>query len=216
LIKATEKERKLTVDILVEAFMPLEDDNSINYIVGTGEKRLGRMQVLMGYLFDKALRSGAVYLSDNLGCCLLITHADKDGFSAQKVLSSLRLLFKCIGLAKLPKVLKRQRIIERNYPNGKYIRPMIFAVKQEYQGTVTAAKLIMQVYRENKNLRLPIIVDTASKDLVRLYQKFGLEIFNVEKELGFPIYLLRMYEVPDLENGRKSSKTEHNERRIQV
>ena len=32
----------------------------------------------------------------------------------------------------------------------------------------------------------------ASEDHKRLYEKFGLKIYNIEEELGFPIYLLRM------------------------
>jgi predicted acetyltransferase len=69
---------------------------------------------------------------------------------------------------------------------------MIFAVKNEYRGTTTAAKLILEVFRDFKNSQLPVIVDTASKDHVKLYQKFGLKTYKKEVELGFPIYLMRM------------------------
>ena len=99
------------------------------------------------------------------------------------------------GLERVNKVLKRQEIIQRNYPKGEYIRPMIFAVKNEFKGTVTAAKLIMQVFKDFKKNELPIIVDTASEEHVRLYQKFGLKVFKKEEGLGFPIYLLRMNQV---------------------
>ncbi len=174
------------------------------------------MRLLMEYLFDKALRTGEIFLSDNLGSCLLTTYAHKDNFSLAKLFSTLRLALFCIGLPRIGDVLKRQKIIQRNYPKGKYIRPMIFAVKNEYQGTVTAAKLIMQVYKEKQHLELPIIVDTASEDLVNLYQKFGLRIFNTENDLGFPIYMLRMDKVPDMKGGKQQKKVKKDESRIQV
>jgi hypothetical protein len=192
LIRARKEDKKEVVAILVEAFEPLNEDNSINLVVKPDENRVERMQVLMEYLFDKAMRTGEVFLSDNRASCLLITYAHKDKFSLSKLFSTLRLAFKCIGIERVGKVLKRQKIVQRNYPEGEYIRPMIFAVKKEYKGTVTAAKLIMQVFKDFKDNQLPVIVDTASEDHVRLYQKFGLKIYNKEKELGFPIYLLRM------------------------
>ena len=192
MVRADFRDRQLVVDILVEAFEPLDDDNSINFVVKQDEKRTERMQVLMGYLFDKAMRSGEVFLSDNRASCLLISYAHKDRLGLAKMLSTLRLAFGCIGIERVGKVLKRQKIVQRNYPNGKYIRPIIFAVRRDYKGTATAAKLILQVFQDFKNNQLPVIVDTASEDHVKLYEKFGLKIFNKEEALGFPIYLLRM------------------------
>lgn len=192
MIRAGLKDKKLVIDILVEAFEPLDDDNSINFVVKQDERRLQRMHILMGYLFDKAMRSGEVFLSDNRACCLLVSYAHKDRSGLAKMFANLRLAFMCIGIERVGKVLRRQKIVQRNYPNGKYIRPMIFAVKADYKGTATAAKLILQVFQDFKNNQLPVIVDTASKNHVRLYEKFGLKIFNKEEALGFPIYLLRM------------------------
>ena len=195
MIRATQEDKKLVIDILVEAFGPLDEDNSINFVVKQDDRRTYRMHVLMGYLFEKAIHSGEIFLSDNRASCLLITYPHKDKLRFSKVLSTLRLAFQCIGIERVGKVLRRQKIIQRNYPNGEYIRPMIFAVKNEYKGTVTAAKLIMQVFKDFEKNELPIIVDTASEEHVRLYQKFGLKVYNKEEGLGFPIYLLRMNRV---------------------
>ena len=192
MIKAEIKDKKRVVDILVEAFASLEEMNSINFIVKQDEKCLERMKILMEYLFDTAIRSGDVFLSDNRASCLLVNYADKNNFSFASLKGKLKLAFKCIGIFRVFKVLKRQNIVQRNYPKTNHIRPIIFAVKNEYKGTVTAAKLIMQVFKEFENNTLPVIVDTTSKDHVKLYQKFGLEVFNKEEGLGFPIYLLRM------------------------
>lgn len=192
MIRASKKDKIAVVNILVEAFEPLTEDNSINFVVKQDDKRTERMRVLMEYLFDKAMRTGAVFLSDNRASCLLISYADKDKFGISKLMSNLRLAFNCIGIERVSEVLKRQKIVERNYPKENHIKPMIFAVKNEFKGTVTAAKLILQVFNDFKDNQLPIIVDTASEDHVKLYQKFGLKIYNTEEELGFPIYLLRM------------------------
>lgn len=192
MIRASKEDKIAVVNILVEAFEPLTEGNSINFVVKQDDKRTERMRVLMEYLFDKAMRTGAIFLSDNRASCLLISYAHKDKFGISKLMSNLRLAFKCIGIERVSEVLKRQKIVERNYPKENHIKPMIFAVKNEFKGTVTAAKLILQVFSDFKDNQLPIIVDTASEDHVKLYQKFGLKIYNTEEELGFPIYLLRM------------------------
>ena len=192
MIRAKKEDRSLVVEILLEAFEPLREDNSINFVVKQDAKRKQRMQVLMEYLFDKAMRTGAVFLSNNRASCLLISYAHRDTFSFKKMSSTLNLVFKCIEVRRVQKVLKRQNIVQRNYPDGNYIRPMIFAVKNEYKGTTTAAKLILEVFRDFRNNQLPVIVDTASEKHVELYKKFGLKIYKKEKELGFPIYLMRM------------------------
>lgn len=192
MIKAKISDKKLVVDILVEAFAPLKEKNSVNFIVKQDEKSLERMRILMEYLFDNAMRSGEIFLSDNKASCLLVSYANKNNFSFTSLRGKIRLAFKCISIFRVFRVLKRQSIIQRNYPKTNHIRPMIFAVKNEYKGTATAAKLIMQVFKEFQNNTLPIIIDTASKDHVKLYQKFGLKVFNKEEGLGFPIYLLRM------------------------
>lgn len=192
MIRAKKEDKSLVVAILLEAFEPLKEDNSINFVVKQDKNRKERMRVLMQYLFDKAMRTGAVFLSNNRASCLLISYAEKDTFSWEKVVSTLNMVFKCIGVTRVRKVLKRQQIVQRNYPKGNYIRPMIFAVKNEYKGTTTAAKLILEVFRDFKNNELPVIVDTASEDHVKLYKKFGLKTYKKEQELGFPIYLMRM------------------------
>ena len=190
--RARKKDKKLVVDILVEAFESLKGDNCINSVVNQDERRTERMQVLMEYLFDKAMRTGAIFLSDNRASCRLISYPHKDKISILKFSSILRLTFECIGINRVGKVLKRQKMVQRNSPSGKHIRPLIFAVKKEYKGTSTAAKLIMQVFEDFKENLLAVIVDTVSEDLKRLYKKFGLKIYNIEEKLGFPIYLFRM------------------------
>lgn len=192
LIRATHSDRELVVSILVEAFEPLTEDNSINLIARNDNKRGKRMQILMSYLFDKAMRTGEVFLSDNRESCLLISYEDKTLLSWASIKADIHLGIHAIGIKRLFQVIKRQRIVKRNYPKTNHIRPLILAVKNEYKGTVTAAKLVLQVFKDFENNTLPIIVDTASEEHVKLYQKFGLKVFNKEEELGFPIYLLRM------------------------
>ena len=69
---------------------------------------------------------------------------------------------------------------------------MIFGVKNEFKGGVTAARLMLNVKNYYENNTLPVLIDAAAEYNVKLYQKFGFRIIKKENTLGFPIYFLRI------------------------
>lgn len=192
MIIAELKDKAVVVDILVSAFRGLKEGNSINFIVKQDDKRIERMRVLMGYLFENAMAFGKVYLSNNRKSCLLLKYPYKEKNTIKTVLWKIQLVYKCIGIERTFEILKRQRIVKRYMPSEKYIRPLITGVKKEYRGGVTAARLMIDVIDEHKNNTLPVIVDTVSDYNLKLYQKFGFDIFGKDETLGFPIYFLRI------------------------
>ncbi len=192
MIKAKSADKSTVVDILVSAFAPLHEENSINLVVKQDKKRLKRMRVLMGYLFERALLFGEVYLSNNKQACLLINYPHKEKTNLQTIWWDIKLAVQCIGIERIFKVLKRQLMAKRHYPKENHIRPMIAGVKENSKGNGTAARLMLEVMAYHKNNRLPVLIDAASPDNARLYQKLGFRIIKKDELLGFPIYFLRL------------------------
>ncbi len=192
MIRADVKDKKLVVDILTSAFIPKKENNSINLVVKQDKNRIQRMRVLMGYLFDRAMLFGAVFISDNKKACLLLNYPHKEKITCQTMQLDLQLAVQCIGIERVFKVLKRQRVARRNYPKEKYIKPIIVGVESEINGKGSAARLIIEVKNHYVNNQLPVVIDAASEDNVRLYKKFGFRVINKEEALGFPIYYLRL------------------------
>lgn len=190
--KAEYIDKKLVVEILVSAFSPLEEINSINFVVKQDEKRILRMQVLMEYLFEKTFRYGQIYISDNRKACVLLKFPFNEKITFKTILLDIKLAVKCIGIERVFGVLKRQQIASRHYPSEEHIRPLIMGVKKEYKGKGTAARLMLEVMNEFKRNKRPVIVDAASEKNVQLYMKFGFKIIKKEEALGFPIYFLRL------------------------
>ncbi|UMB52917.1 GNAT family N-acetyltransferase [Lutibacter sp. A64] len=190
--KATDIDKQLVSEILVSAFSPLKEKNSINLVLKQDKKRIERMQLLMEYLFERSIRFGEIYISDNNKACILLKfpHQEKTTFST--LLLDVKLIFKCIGFKRVFKVLKRQLIAARYYPKEKHIRPVIMGIKKEYDGSGTAARLMLEVKKHLKNNQLPVIIDAASEKNVKMYQKFGFKIQKKEDVLGFPMYFLRL------------------------
>jgi ribosomal protein S18 acetylase RimI-like enzyme len=190
--KAQYSDKKLITDILVSAFIPKTEINSINFIVKQDKKRVERMRVLMEYLFDTAFYFGAVFISNNDESCILLKYSDKGKITLRTIRLDLRLALKCIGLERVFKVLKRQLIVKQYDPKEKHIHPLIFGVKAESKGNGNAARLMLQVKEHFKENRLPVIVNTASKQNTKLYKKTGFKIIKKDEALGFPIYYLRL------------------------
>jgi len=166
--------------------------NSINLVVKQDVKRIQRMIILMEYLVEKAMLFGDVFMSDNKQACLLILYSNKEKITFKSVLMDLKLAFKCIGIKRVFKVLKRQQIAKKHFPKEDHIRPMILAVMPQYKGKGTAARFMIQVKNHFKNNTLPVIIDAALEYNVRLYEKFGFKIIDTDYTLGFPLHFLRM------------------------
>jgi len=190
--KANPNDKDLVAEILISAFESSIEDSSINLTVKQDENRVERMKVLMEYLFERAMLFGEVFISDNEKACLLVkyTHLEKVTFKTIRL--DIHLAFKCIGIERVYKVLKRQKIAKKNYPKEKHIRPVILGVKNEINGKGTAARLLIKLMHHFKDNKLPVILDAASKKNVKMYQKFGFRIIKEDDSLGFPIWFLRL------------------------
>jgi N-acetylglutamate synthase-like GNAT family acetyltransferase len=190
--KAEITDKQLVSEILVSAFLSLEESNSINFVVKQDKKRIFRTQILMEYLFEKAIHFGEIYISDNNKACILLKFPHMERITFKTILLDIKLVHKCIGFERIFGVLKRQRIANKHYPKEIHIRPMIMGVKKECKGNGTAARLMIEVKNRFKNTKLPVILDAASEKNAELYKKFGFRIITKEEALGFPIYFLRL------------------------
>jgi len=192
LTKATYKDKQLVVDILTSAFEPDKNKSTINLLVGYGENRIKHMRVLMGYLFERSMLFGEIFISGNKKGCLLINYSHKEKITLKTIRLDIHLVTKCVGITNIYKVLKRQKLTASNYPKEKHIRPVIFGVENEFKGGVTAARLMLNVKKYFNKNTLPVLIDAAAMYNVQLYQKFGFRIVKKENVLGFPIYFLRI------------------------
>ncbi len=190
--EATVRDKQLVTEILVSAFLLLTDDNSINYVIKEDGKRAERMQILMEYLFEKAILSGAVYISDNNKACILLLYPHKEKITFKAILLNLRLAFKCISIERVFTVLKRQRLARKYYPKEKHIRPLIMGVTEEFKGSGLGASLAIEVMKSFEDNQLPVITNAASERNVQLYEKFGFKRISKDDTLGFPIHFLRL------------------------
>ena len=189
---ADSKHKELVVEILVSAFEDYKDDNSINFVVKQDNKRVKRMRILMEYLFEKAITTGAVYLSDDKKCCLLLDYPLSNKHSFNTIWQTIKLVMSCIGIGRIGVVLRRQQVMKKYEPKEDFVKPLIIGIKKENKGSFTAGGLMLAVMEKYKDQKMPVIIDTVSKYNLRLYQKLGFKLVNKDESLGYPMYLLRL------------------------
>lgn len=185
-------DKKLVTSILTSAFEPLKGDNSINFIVRHDKHRQKRLQHLMEYLFDHALLCGEIFISDHENACILFNYPSRIKRNWEFFLLDLKLAFKCIGITRVFKVLKRRKISEYYFPKGDHIRIVIGGSNADCNGNGAAARLMLEIVKEFKGNTLPVITDASNLDNVKLYQKLGFKQIGKDDSLGYPIYYLRL------------------------
>ncbi|ALR31781.1 hypothetical protein ATE47_15215 [Chryseobacterium sp. IHB B 17019] len=185
--KATYHDRKRVVDILCQAFIDVLIPNSINFVVKDSGNRYKRLKSLMEFQFDKSMLFGNVFLSDdNKGCILYL---DKEDSGIKNLLLEIKLLFTCIGLDNMFKVLKREKLLKNFHPEEKFAHLWLMAVVPEQQGNGIGTKLLkesLEVYTGKL-----IYVETTTPENRTFYTQNGFEIFHETFELDYPLYFLK-------------------------
>lgn len=181
--EALNTDKQLVIDILSSSF---EENKSINFVVKQDAKRKKRIQTLMEYSFFVGQEFGKVFISDDENSCAILIHNKKD--TLKSIVWDLKLVFKVIGLRNVLNVLKREKELSANHPNGKFIHLWYVGVFPEHQGKGIGSKLISELMEYYQGQQ--IYLETSTLTNLPLYKKFGFEIIK-ELDLGYKLFVLK-------------------------
>lgn len=185
--KATYHDRRHAVNILCQSFIDVLIPNSINFIVKNSGNRSKRLKALMEFQFDLSMLDGNVFLSDDGTGCIL--YLNKTKFSFNKLILELKLLFTCIGLDQMFKVLKREKLLQSFHPTEEFIHLWLMAVIPEQQGKGVGTQLLKESLTIYKNQL--IYIETTTPENRAFYTQNGFIIFHETFELDYPLYFLK-------------------------
>ncbi|CAL2093426.1 GNAT family N-acetyltransferase [Tenacibaculum sp. 190524A02b] len=191
MLKATVSDKNQIVTILCDAFEGITIPNSINFVIKQDQYRKKRLKVLMEYLVDTTFLFGDIYLSASKNTCLLIQYPHLKKTTFKTILFDLRLAFKCIGIFRIFKVLKREIVLNKCHIKEPHIHPIIMATKNNNKGKGSGYRLIKQVLEKYQSNKLPIIIETTTLENIKLYEHFGFSIFKKTNQFDYPLYFLR-------------------------
>lgn len=185
--KATHKDREKVVNILCQAFINVLIPNSINFVIKNSGNRYKRLKALMEFQFDVSILNGSIFLSDDHKACVL--YLDKFQISLKKIWLEIKLLFNCIGIENIFKVLQREKLLAKFHPEEKFVHLWLMAVVPGEQGKGIGTKLLKESMSKYENEL--IYVETTTLENRTFYQQNGFTIFHETFELDYPLYFLK-------------------------
>lgn len=176
--------KSIILDILCNSF---DQNQSVNYVVKQDEKRNDRLRILMDYSLYKGLISGEVYLNEAKTACAILIDPAKKKTTLKSVLWDLKLMFKCIGIRHISKVLKREKVIKAAQPDVDFMHLWYIGVASDNQGQGRGSELLHEIIKDTKK---PLFLETSTPRNFPFYEKQGFKTVEILDDLG---YELRMY-----------------------
>lgn len=176
------KKKETVIKILKESF---KNNGSIDFVVGNTSGKEKRFERLLDYSYEKGLLDGDIILSDDeKSCCIYLDSSKKSG-GLRSMLLDLKLVFGVIGLSRLSKVLKREGVLKKCFPDKPYIHIWYIGVQTSEQGKGLGTDLMKKIISNNQDKQ--IYLETSNPRNIPFYSRLGfVEKDNLE-ELGYPL-----------------------------
>ncbi len=180
-------EKQIIVDILKNSF---QDNMSVNFVVKQDDKRESRIEKLMKYSYFQGKNFGKIYLSKDQKACAIVLIPSKKKTTFKAIIWDLKLVFGCMGLSKVSKVLKREGEIKKHHPDFPFLHLWYIGVNPEFQGQAKGTELMARIMHDAKELNLPIYLETSNPKNFSFYEKLGFTMISEMDNMGYP---LKMY-----------------------
>jgi len=185
--KAAASDKGWVVEILAKSF---DSNKSVNFIVKQDESRLARIRALMGYSFDICHLFGAVFVSDDKKACALILYSERNQISLKSVWLNLKLIVQCIGLNRLPKILKREKSLKKIRPSHPHIYLWFIGVDPASQKMGIGKKMLEDIKELGIKTKKPIYLETSTMNNIPWYERAGFTIYN-ERYFGYKLTFMK-------------------------
>lgn len=185
--KANRNDKDRVVELLTLSF---KDNLSVAYLTGAGTGTDHRIRRLMAYAFELCLRFGVVWLTEKKDGCALVLYPHLKGFSVFAIWLDVKLLFGVIGLSRLRRVLRREKLIALQHPDSAFCYLWFIGVNPWVQSRGIGAELLAEVVSESVSAGLPVYLETSTLKNVPWYEKRGFTVFY-QLDLGYPLFFLK-------------------------
>lgn len=174
------------IEILTKSF---RDNKSTNFVIKQDHKREARLKKLIEYSIFNGERFGQVYLSEDRNSCAIIIDTERKKITFRSLMWDLRLLFMCIGLKNIKKVLKREALIKASYPKEEFIHLWYVGVTPTEQGKGLGTNLIKEIIASARSMNKPVYLETSTERNFEFYKKLGFEEITTIDQLGYSLKL---------------------------
>jgi len=172
------------VSILCESF---KNDVSVNYAIHPKKKGL---EIFMRYSLFRGRQFGRVLLTEDHSTCAILMDPKKKKITLKSLLWDLNLVFRCLGVFNVARIMRWRKEIELQRPSGDYIHLWYIGVDKNAQGNGLGSQLLQQLISEYNSENRPIFLETSNPRSFPFYERLGFSLYKEINDFGYP---LRMY-----------------------
>lgn len=180
-------DKAVVTDMLARSFA---DNLSVQFIAGNGTNKQRKILALMGYAFEMCQLFGEVLVTEDLSGCALVIYPERKKATLKSVMLDLGLIFNCMGLAKVAKVLKRESRVHDLQAEGHNAYVWFIGVDPAHQyqgiGTVLLEKVMAVAAKYSRN----VLLETSTLKNIRWYKSFGFCTYAT-LDLGYKLFFLK-------------------------
>ena len=187
MIRANSHDKKRIIEILTKSF---NDNKNVNYVIKQDKNRVARIKALMDYTFDYYLRTGEIYLSDDLNGSMVLSFPWKNPSIFISIYLTMRLILKSIGISRVFKVLNWKSEINKYLPKTPFIYLEFIGVIPEKQRNGQGGQLLKKAIERSKELSLPLYLVTSMPENIPFYKMYNIEVYK-EITVSHKIFFLK-------------------------
>lgn len=186
MIKAKTSDKKWITELLVGSF---STNPSVNYIISGTGRRPERIAALMDYSFEKCMRFGEVWLSDDRSGCALLLFPQNKRTTLSSIWLDVKFIFQAVGLTGVVRVLRRERLVSQKQPQESMIYLWFIGITPLFQNVGIGSRLLSEILNHAENMGLPVYLETSVAENLSWYNRFGFDLYD-ELDLGYRLHFL--------------------------
>lgn len=185
--KATYEDKSSVIDILCKTF---KDDPQINWMLERS-KQVRKLSLLMDYIFEKTISIGDIYLTEDCKGVALWKTNKSERFSLEYALRNIK-LFLDLGTTSIIRILRNESFTYQQYPKkDKFYHLYLIGVLPECQGKGYASRLMNPMLDYMDKNSIPVYLETANINNVKIYEKKGFKAYNSWIKSGLELFYMK-------------------------
>lgn len=191
MIEAGKIHKEKIIEILSECF---ESNKTVNWIVKQNSKRKERIRHLMDYSFDACIKTGRIFITDDLTGVIICSNCDDKLPILEEAYLTLRFVLKVTGIGGIAKTLRREKYINQFHPQDEeFIYLWFIGLKKTEQGRGVGSEMLQEVINRSNDEQIPIYLETSTEKNLNFYKKHRFEVYHISPTdmFGFNLYFLK-------------------------
>lgn len=182
-----DSEDKKAINTLCAAF---QDNNRMHALIGKKQNDFSKgIEAVISYCYFMVKKIGGIFRSKDQSTFLLFYRKSEHYFSFRDGLHYLYLAFFVIGVNRIGRVLKREKLIQKiralqiqKHGDRDFLYVWFLAQKKNYNGLDGLMEAKEYITSKGAKLNLPIYMETTEERLVPIYERFGFEFYDYRED----------------------------------